>query len=142
MGAGHEDLRSARLAAHVIDEGADAVAIAEVFARQRLVAPDDSLGPAEIDDHIAVLDALDDAVDDLANAALEFLVLALTLGLAHLLHDDLLGVLRRDPAEIERRQGLGDEVAHLRFRVLAAGFVERDLCRLQGHVFHHFEQAR
>ena len=142
MRARQEDLRPALLAAHVIDVSADAVAIAEILARQRLVAPHDGLGLAEIDDHVAVFDALDDAVHDLADAILVFLVLALALGLAHLLHDDLLGVLRGDPAEIERGQGLGDEVAHLRRRILAACFGKRDLCRLHGHVLDHFEQPR
>ena len=141
IGARHENLRAALLTPYVIDKGADAVAVAEILARQRLVTAHDGFCPAEIDDHIAVLDALDDAVDDLADAVLELFVLALTLGLAHFLHDNLLGVLRSDPAEIERRQGLGDEVAHLRFRVLAACFGERDLRRLHGHVVHHFEKA-
>ena len=53
---------------------------------------------------VAELDALDDAVDDLADAVLEFVVLALALGIAHLLHDHLLGVLGGDAAEIDRRQ--------------------------------------
>ena len=39
-------------------------------------------------------------LDDLADAVLVLVVLALALGLAHLLHDDLLGVLRGDAAEI------------------------------------------
>ena len=102
--AGEEDLRAALLAPHVVDVGADAVAEADVLARDHLVAADDALGAAEIDDDVAVFDALDGAVDDLADAVLVFAVLALALGLAHLLHDHLLGVLRRHPAEIERRQ--------------------------------------
>ena len=142
MGARQEDLRPALLAAHVVDIGADAVAIAEILARQRFVAAHDGLGAAEIDDHVAVFDALDDAVDDLADAVLVLVVLALALGLAHLLHDHLLGVLRRDAAEIERRQRLGDEVADLGGRVLAARLGERDLRRLQGHVLDHFQEPR
>ena len=43
MRARQENLRAARLAAHVIDIGADAVAGAEVFARDHLVAADDRL---------------------------------------------------------------------------------------------------
>ena len=66
---------------------------------------------AEIDDDIAVFDALDHAVDDLADAILVFVVHALALGIAHLLDDHLLGVLRGDAAEIDRRQGLGDVIA-------------------------------
>jgi hypothetical protein len=109
MGARQEDLRAALLAAHVVDIGADAVAIFEVLARDQLVAADDGLAAAEIDDDIAVFDALDRAVDDLADAVLVFVVLAVALGLAHLLHDDLLGRLGGDAAEIHRRQLLGDK---------------------------------
>ena len=120
MGARQEDLRAALLAADVVDVGADAVAVAEGLARDQLVAADDALAAAEVDDDVAVLDALDHAVDDLADAVLELLVLAVALGLAHLLHDHLLGRLGGDAAEIHRRQRLGDEVADLGGRVLIA----------------------
>ena len=126
--AREEDLRAALLAAHVVDVGADAVAVAEVLARDHLVAADDAFGAAEIDDDVAVFDALDGAVDDLADAVLVLVVLALALGLAHLLHDDLLGGLRGDAAEIERRQGLGDEVADLGVGVAACCASARVIC--------------
>ena len=76
-------------------------------------------GAAEIDDDVAVLDALDGAVDDLADAVLVLGELAIPLGVAHLLHDDLLGVLGCHATEIERRQvldGVG-EVVQLAVRV-------------------------
>ena len=121
MGARQEDLRAALLAADVVDVGADAVAVAEGLARDQLVAAHDALAAAEVDDDVAVLDALDLAVDDLADAVLELLVLAVALGLAHLLDDDLLGRLGGDAAEIHRRQRLGDEVAELGGRVAVRG---------------------
>ena len=129
MGARQEDLRAALLAAHVVDIGAHAVAILEVLARDQLVAADDRLAAAEVDDDVAVLDALDRAVDDLADAVLVLVVLAVALGLAHLLHDHLLGRLRGDAAEIHRRQRLGDEVADLGVGVALAGRRQRDLAR-------------
>src|SRR3569832_2747250 len=98
MGAREENLRPAGFAPHVENVGADAVAVAEHLARQHLVTADDGLAASEIDDHAAILDALDDAVDDGADAVLEFLILPVTLGLAHLLYDDLLGRLRGDAA--------------------------------------------
>src|SRR5262245_34235050 len=101
MGARQEDLRAALLATHVVDIGADAVTIPEILARQSLIAAHYRLGAAKIDDHVAVLDPLDDAVDDLADAVLVLVILALALGLTHLLHDHLFGVLRGDAAEIE-----------------------------------------
>ncbi len=116
VGARQENLRPRGLAAHVVDVGADAIAVAEDLARQELVAAHDGLAAAEVDDDVAVLDALDHAVDDLADAVLVFLVLAVALGLAHLLHDHLLRRLRRDAAVFERRQGVGDGVAELRRR--------------------------
>ena len=128
MGARQEDLRAALLAAHVVDVGADAVAIAEGLARDQLVAADDALAAAEIDDDVAVFDALDLAVDDLADAVLELLVLAVALGVAHLLDDHLLGRLGGDAAEIDRRQRLGDEVAELGGGIAVAGILQRG-CR-------------
>ena len=127
MGARQEDLRAALLAAHVVDIGAHAVAILEVLARDQLVAADDRLATAEVDDHIAVFDALDGAVDDLADAVLVFVELAVALGLAHLLHDHLLGRLRGDAAELHRRQQFGDEVAGLRVGIALARVLDRDL---------------
>ena len=126
-GARKEDLRAARLAADVVDVGADAVAVAHVLARDHLVAADDALGTAEVDDDVAVLDALHGAVDDLADAILVLVVVALALGLAHLLHDDLLGVLCGDAAEVQRRQRLGDEVADLGVGVAALRVGKVDL---------------
>jgi hypothetical protein len=79
MGAGQEDLRTAGLAAHVEDVGADAVAVAEHLARQHFVAADNGFAAAEIDNDAAIFDALDDAVDDVADAVLEFLILPVAI---------------------------------------------------------------
>src|SRR5258708_22160733 len=96
MRAREEDLRTARLAPHIVNVGADTVSVAEQFARQQLVAPHDRLAAAEIGDDVAVLHPLDNAVDDVADAVLEFLILAIALGLAPFLYDHLLCRLRRD----------------------------------------------
>ena len=109
----------ALLAPHVVDVGADAVAEAHVLARDHLVAADDALGLLQIDDDVAVLHALDGAAGDLAHAVLELAELALALGLAHLLHDDLLGVLRGHAAEVERGKRFGDQVADLGIGIAA-----------------------
>ena len=69
---------------------------------------------------VAELDPLDQAVDDLADAVLELLVLALAFGVAHLLDDHLLGGLRRDATEVDGRQGIDQEVAELRVRLALA----------------------
>ncbi len=142
MRARQEDLRPARLAPHVVDEGADAVAVAEGLARQHLVAAHDRLAAAEIDHDVAVLDPLDDAVDDVADAILVFLILPVALGLAHLLHDHLLGGLRRDATVFERRQRFRDVVADLRGRIALLGVVDRDLGRVVLDLIDDQHQAR
>ncbi len=121
MGARQEDLRTALLTPHIVDIGTDPVAIAESFARNGLVAPDDAFATAEIDNDIAVFDTLDGAIDDLADAVLEFVKLAVALGFAYLLHDHLLGRLGGDTAKVHRRQRVGDEVTKLGIGVAVAG---------------------
>ena len=111
MRAGEEDLRAAVLALDLDDQRAHALADAGGFARDLLVAADHALGAAEVDDHVAEFDRLDHAGDDFAGAVLEFLELALTLGIADLLEDHLLGALRVDTAEVDRRQRIDDEIA-------------------------------
>src|SRR4029079_10998282 len=90
MGPRQEDLRPALLAAHVIDIGAHPIAVFVVLARDQLVAANDRLAAAEVDDDVAVFDPLHGAVDDLADAVLVLLELPVALGLAHLLHHPLL----------------------------------------------------
>src|SRR5262249_55438923 len=99
-GAGQEDLRTPLLAPHVADVGPHPVPEPHVLARDHLVAADDALGAAEVDDDVAVFDPLDGAVANFPDAILVLVVLALAFGLAHLLHDHLLGILRRHPTEI------------------------------------------
>ena len=106
MRAAEEDLRPAIFAEHVQDQRADAVVDADHFARDLRVAADHALGAAQVDDDMAELDALDDAGDDLADPVLELLELALALGVADLLEDDLLGGLGRRCGRI--RSGAAD----------------------------------
>jgi len=112
-----EDLRTAGLLAHIQHQRADAVADAERLARQQFVAAQQRLGTGQIDRDVAELHALDQTVDDLALAVLEFLELALALGFAHFLHDHLLGGLGGDAAEIDRRQFLDQEIAEFLLRI-------------------------
>ncbi|MDT4860777.1 hypothetical protein FQZ97_953560 [compost metagenome] len=91
MGTREENLRTTLFATHVVNIGADAITITECFTRDQFVTTNDCFAAAEIDNHIAIFDALDSAVGDFANAILEFVILTITLGFANLLHDDLLG---------------------------------------------------
>ena len=127
MAARQEDLRAARLLADVEDVGAHPVVDAQALARNRLVAADHAFGALQVDGDVAVVDPLDHAGHDLADPVLEFLVLALALALAHALGDHLLGGLRGNAAEIDRRQLIGQEVADLRLGIAALGLGDRDL---------------
>jgi hypothetical protein len=118
--AAEEDLRATVLAFHLQDQRAHAFADAGGFARDLLIAADHALGAAQVDDDVAEFDRLDHAGDDFARAVLEFLVLAITLGIADLLEDHLLGRLRIDAAQIDRRQRIDDEVAQLGARLRAS----------------------
>src|SRR5918993_537804 len=126
VGARQENLRTAGLAADSEDQRADAVADTDHLARDLLVAADDALGAAEVDDDVAELDPLDDAGDDFVGAVLEFFILALALGVADLLEDDLLGGLSGDAAELDRGQRVDDEVADAGtlLQLLSALFVD------------------
>src|SRR5215217_2228130 len=118
VGAAEHDLRALGLATDVVDVAADAVADVEVLTRDRLVAAHDAFAAAQVDDDVAVLDALDRAVDDLADAILELFELTLALGFADLAGHDLASHLGLDAAELERRQLL---VGHLADEGVAVG---------------------
>ena len=113
-GAADEQLRAARLGAHVEQVAADAVAGAQHVARDALVLRDEGLGvAAQVDVDVAALDALDDAGDQLADAVLPGVDDLRALGFAHALHDHLLGGLRGDAAELGVLDLLFDVVADL-----------------------------
>ena len=105
-GARQENLRAARLFAHIDDIGTHAVALAQVFAGDHLLAADHCLGAAKIDGDGIAFGALDGADNDFADTVLVFFELAGALGVANLLRDHLFCGLRGDPAEFDRRQRL------------------------------------
>ena len=84
-------------------EGADAIARVVALAGNLLALGQDRLGLADLEDHVALLDAVDHAAEDLPLLAGELRVDALPLGVTHLLEDHLLGGLRGDAPEILRR---------------------------------------
>ena len=90
---------------------------------------------------MAELDALDDAGDDLAGAVLEFLELALALGVADLLEDHLLGGLGGDAAELDRRQRIDDEVADRGALLQLLRALRVDLLEMILGLLDHFEHA-
>jgi hypothetical protein len=127
-GAGDEQLRPARLGAHLAQVAANAVAATHRLARDHLLAVDHRLGiAAEVDVDVAAFDALDDATDQFTLATGVLFDDLCALGLAHLLHDHLLRGLGGDTSELDRLHRLLDEVARLQLGILLARVVQPDL---------------
>ena len=106
IGARQHDLRALGAAVDALDDGAHAVARRVALGARLFLARQHGLDAADLDDDVAVLEALDRAVDDLADALVVLGEDVLALGLADLLEDDLLGRLRGDAAE--HLGGLGE----------------------------------
>ena len=83
-------------------------------------------GLSQFDDDVAVLEALHDAVHDLADVLVVFGVNALAFGFADLLEDDLLGRLRGDAAQAHRGFQEFDFLVHLGIGLGFASFIEGD----------------
>ncbi len=131
IGARQDDLRAAGLAVDVLDVGDDAVAGAVRLARRLLAERQDALGLAEVDDDVvALLEAANDAADELALAVLVLVEDEVALGVAHALEEDLLGGLGRDAAERGARLLQLEQVAELlvlRARLLGVFGAPEDL---------------
>ena len=109
------------------DEGAHAVAGAQVFLRDHLAAPQPAFDTARLDDDVALVEALDRADEDLLAARQEVVEQLLALGVADLLQDHLLGGLRADAADRHRLDRLLDVVVDLDVGDLFLGFEQQDL---------------
>src|SRR5439155_811728 len=109
MSPRQDDLRALGSELDVENEGADAIALPVALARDLFLLRQDRVGPAEVHDDVLLLEALHDAGDELAFAALELVVDDVALGVAHALDDVLLRRLGGDPAELLRRQ-LGEQL--------------------------------
>ena len=118
MGAGEEDLASARLFAYVHNIGANTVAAFDVFTRQSLIPADNAFGAAKVNNDVAIFDAFDDTVDDFADAVFKLGILTGALGVADFAHDNLFGHLRLNPAKFQRRELRRDQITDLRVRII------------------------
>jgi hypothetical protein len=75
------------------------------------------------------------------DAVLEFFILALTLGIADLLEDHLLGRLRVDAAQIDRGQRIDDEIAQRGARLELLALLQIDLLEIVLNRLDHFDHA-
>ena len=100
--------------------GADAVAGTQIFLRDHLVARQQGLDAAGLDDGVAALHALDGAGDEMLLALEKVVEHLLALGVANLLQDHLLRGLGADAAEVDGLERLLDIVAELHVGQLLA----------------------
>src|SRR5687768_9629226 len=124
-GPRQEELRAARLGAHLAQQRLEAVLRPHHLARDHVLPRHESFGiAAEIHVHAVAVDALYDAGNERRDAVLVLVHDLGALGFAHLLHDDLLGRLGGDAAEGDRFHRHLDEAADLGLRVHVLRIVE------------------
>ena len=99
ISAGDDDLRAFCGSVHGLNDHTQAVAEIVGFQARLLALRQPRFGAAHVDDDIRALETLDDAVHELAGTSVIFVKDRVALGLAHLLHDHLLGGLRGDTAK-------------------------------------------
>ena len=141
MCAAQKDLRAAIFALHLHDERTDAITTAHNFARDLLVAADNTFCPAKIDDNMAKLDRFHHACDNFACTILELFKLALALCIAHLLKDDLLCRLGVDATKVNCGQRVDNEVADNGALLQLVGLLQVNLLEIIFDLFNDFNNA-
>jgi hypothetical protein len=138
MGARQDDLRSPAGNLHTDDIGADPVTLSISLPRDLFLLRQYRVGAPQINDDIAPLEALHDAVDELPFAAFELIVDNLALGIAHTLNNILFGCLSGNAAEHAGIQLTQKLIADFSIRVQALfGLVQGHLNRRIGNILHH-----
>ncbi len=141
FGTAHEQLRTPNLGIDFLQETPNPVTGAHRFTRDHVFPRNDGIGiVAQIQIHVAALDALDHAHHQFTNPVLVGLDHLGPFRLAHLLHDDLLGGLGGDAAKVDGLDLFLDEVTDLDVRVVQARRRQGGLPLRMLHfvVFHHF----
>ena len=136
MGPREQDLRALDPLLDLEHVGPDAVARIVALAGDLLALHEHRLGLADLDDHVPLLDAVDDAPDDPPFLVDELRVDGVALGVAHPLQDHLLGRLGGDATELLRGQLHLELVLELGLAVELARLVEADLELLVGDRLH------
>ena len=136
-------MRAAHVAVDTQDEGADAVADAQVFLRDHLVARQARFDLARFHDRVAAFHALDGAGDERVAAFQEVDQDLFALGVTHALQDHLLGVLGEAAAELDGFDRFFDVVVDFDVGDLLLGFEVQDLLirQLQARLVRHHVPA-
>src|SRR5207249_1097133 len=143
IGARQDDLRALCAAVYAFDHRADTIARRIAFGARLLLARQHRLDAPDLEDDVAVLEALDRAAHHLADPLVVFGEDVFALSFADLLEDHLLGRLCGDAPQdlgrfrefhfIPELDAVGDVLA-IQLPVHLARFVDRDLGRGTGDV--------
>jgi len=126
-------LRAAVLSANFLEQCANTGTDAEGFTRNDVFASQQRFGViAEVDDNAIAGHFLDRAGDDLTQTITIGFYHLRTLGLAHFLHDDLLGGLRRNTAELDGLDFLFEHITKLGVGITRLSLIQ---CQLMGRIF-------
>src|SRR5204862_4167666 len=104
---------------------AHAIAHAQHFLRDQLIAWNDAFDTAGLDDRVAALDALDRAGQQIVFALEKIVQNLLALGIADFLQNDLLGGLRADTPELDRLERFLNDVAQRQRGIAQSGIGDR-----------------
>ena len=121
------DLRTAGFFLHILNVGAEPVAPAIGLLGNLLVRRKNGFGLSQIDDDVAMLDPLNDPVDDIAFSVHETGINRISFSILHFLNNDLLGGLGCNAAEICRIHFHAQAVADFTLRVQLPPFFQADL---------------
>ena len=133
-GAAQHQLRAARLRADLAQNGTHTIVDTERLATHQLIAGQQALGiTAEVNNHIVARDFLHGAGNQLAHALKIKLNDLRTLGVAHTLHDHLLGGLSGNAPEAYVLHRFLIDVAGLEARLLFYRFLGGELGAQQRH---------
>lgn len=134
-GARNDQARPRRVDVDLLQVGVDPLAGLVLFAVDLLLGGHDPLGALEVDDDAARVETADDAVQNRADPVGELVLDVLLLRLAQLLDHRLPRGLRRDAAEVVRRDLPLDDVAELHVRETLPGAGDDEL--VAGRIFLH-----
>ncbi|SVK47151.1 Uncharacterised protein [Acinetobacter baumannii] len=133
-GTADEQLRAAGFRTHSVQYAANAVARTEVFARQHVFTANHRFGVvAQIQRNAVTVHFLHHAGDDLTFVFTESVDHHRALGLAHFLHDNLLGGLGGDAVEGHGFDLIFDVAAELDARIFKLSGFQRDFTRRLRH---------
>ena len=142
MGATKDNLRSSRFSIYFEHQGPYAIAPPVGFSGHLLPVGNNSLRSTQVNRNTPSIEALHDAVDDLASPVFVVLEDHLPLCILHFLDDDLLGGLGGNTTKGISVQLDSETIADLTVRVQFPPFIQRNLQERIRHLGHNLFELK